>query len=211
MSVSEAAAGEQAGDGAELDGEARRRARALVAAVADGLGEQGLDITGQEWEKACYLKASNAWGALGEATVGADGTFSWEYRPVDGGWGDAGQMAAMVGALLGTEWAGDPRPAVPGYPGQTVKGAVGLMARAAGLRARLGRVIPDDQFLEVSAEVEITDPERPERGRVWVTDNVVRWECRLADGAGAGLQPAEVVMVIGRSVPQLRVLNGLAG
>jgi hypothetical protein len=79
-----------------------------------------------------------------------------------------------------------------------------------GLRAHLADVITDPEFLEVSANVEITNPVRPERGAALVRDNVLRWECRIArPGSGTpGLDAAEITETIGRSVPQLRVFNG---
>jgi hypothetical protein len=176
-----------------------------VHAVADGLTGQGLDILGQEWEEARYLKATNAWGARGEATVGANGVFTWEYYAAGRRWDDPAQIADMALILLGADPPADGWSAErPRYPGQSFRSAVGMIARCHGLQARLD-VLADPVFLEVSADVEITNPSRPERGAVRVRDGALRWECRLA-GAG-GLDVAEITETIGRSVPQLRMLD----
>lgn len=196
------------------DKRTRRRAWAAMHAVADGLTDQGLDILGQEWEEAFRLKATNAWGALCEATIGPGQLFRWEYRSADGCWTDPVQIAAMAMILLGadnaTEACGEPS---RGYPGQTFKSAVGLTARAHGMHAKLAHVTRDDELLEIGAEVEITHPARPGRGRVLASDTAICWECTFAGpGTGdTGLDAAEIVETVGRSVPQLRVMNtGLA-
>jgi hypothetical protein len=176
-----------------FDGEAHRRAREAMHAIADGLTDQGLDILGQEWDEAHYLKATNAWGALCDATVGAEGTFAWDYRSAGATWTDPAQITAMT--LLAADGAAATLPPLR-FPGQTLKSAVGLTARARGLHARLADVIADPEFLEVSADVEITNPARPERGAVRVRDNVLRWECKLAcpgaDPTGLKMTAGEV-------------------
>jgi hypothetical protein len=191
-----------------FDDEAHRRAREAMHAIADGLTDQGLDILGQEWDEAHYLKASNAWGARCDATVGANGTFTWDYRAAGAAWTDPAQITAMTMTLLAADSAAATLPPLQ-FPGQTLKSAVGLAARARGLIAHLADVIADPEFLELSADVEITNPARRERGAVRVRDNVLRWECKLAcPGAGpTGLDATEITETIGRSVPQLRVLN----
>jgi len=192
-----------------FDDEARRRARDTMHAVADGLTDQGLDILGQEWDEAHYLKATNAWGALCEATIGANGTFTWDYRTAGATWTDPAQITTIAMTLLAADTPDDAPSSPLRFPGQTLKSAVGLAARARGLHARLADVIADPEFLEVSADVEITNPARPERGATRVRDNILRWECKLVcPGAGTtGLDAAEITEAIGRSVPQLRVLN----
>ena len=192
------------------DDEAHRRAFAAMHAVADGLAGQGLDILGQEWAEAHYLKATNAWGALCEATIGADGTFTWEYRPAGAAWDEPAQIAGMALILLGADTAAaEPAEPPARYPGQTLRGAAGLMARARGMRARLTQVFSHDDFLEISADLEITNPARPERGRVLYNGSSVRWEGRLAspDAGSPGLEAAEITKTIGCSVPQLQVIN----
>jgi hypothetical protein len=189
--------------------EAHRRAREAMHAVADGLTDQGLDILGQEWDEAHYLKATNAWGARCEATIGANGTFTWDYRAAGAPWTDPAQITAMTMTLLAADSTDDSAPSALRFPGQSLKSAVGLAARARGLRARLTDVIADPEFLEVSADVEITNPGRPERGAVRVRGNALSWECRLAcpDSDTPGLDAPAITEAIGRSVPQLRVIN----
>lgn len=189
---------------------AQHRTRATMHVVADGLADQGLDILGQEWEEALYLKATNAWGALCEATVGPNDLFRWEYRSVDSNWTDPVQIAAMTMILLDADHAAQAcnAPSLR-YPGQTFKSAVGLIARAHGMHARFADVTRDDDLLEITAEVEITNPSRPGRGRVLATDSAICWECKFAgpNTSDAGLDATEIVETIGRSVPQLKVVN----
>jgi hypothetical protein len=154
------------------------------------------------------LKATNAWGALCEATISADGAFAWDYRAIDGAWTDPAPITAMTLALLDACQPGSGAAPLR-YPGQTFKSAVGLAARACGMSASLARVLKSPAFLEISADVEITNPARPERGAVRVSDTALRWECRIADPgtAAAGLDVQEITETIGRSVPQLTVLD----
>ncbi|MGH3404042.1 MAG: hypothetical protein ACRDRJ_16295 [Streptosporangiaceae bacterium] len=192
------------------DKQARYQTWAAMQTLADGLTDQGLDILGQEREEDFCLKATNAWGALCEATVGPGQLFRWEYRSADGGWTDPAQIAAMAMILLGADDAADARDAPSRrYPGQTFKSAVGLTAREHGMQAKLANVIRDDELLEVGAEVEITDPARLDRGRVLASDTAICWECTFVspNTGGNGLDVAEVVEAIGRSVPQLKVMN----
>ncbi|MGO9081055.1 MAG: hypothetical protein ACLQDY_18785 [Streptosporangiaceae bacterium] len=189
---------------------AHHGAWAAMHVVADGLTGQGLDILGQEWEEAFYLKATNAWGALCEATVGPNELFRWEYRSADGGWTDPAQIAVMTMILLGADNAAEAcnAPSLR-YPAQSFKSAVGLTARAHGMHARLAHVIRDDEFLEISAEVEITNPSQPGRGRVLARNSAICWECTFAqpNTGDAGLDATEIVETIGRSVPQLKVVS----
>lgn len=192
------------------DDMAHQRAFATMHAVADGLADQGLDVLGQEWDEAHYLKATNAWGALCEATVGADGVFTWEYRPVDAIWEGPEDIVRMALTLLGADAAaGERGQQLARYPGQTLRGAVGLTARARGMQAELTQVFGHPDFLEVNADLKIINPARPERGSVFFNGSAVRWECRLA-GSGTetpGLEVAEITKTIGSSVPQLQVIN----
>jgi hypothetical protein len=64
-------------------------------------------------------------------------------------------------------------------------------------------VVPDESACEVHAEVEITHPDRPERGTVWVSDEgMIRWECRVSQpgGPGGGVGPLEAAETIARSL-----------
>jgi hypothetical protein len=188
-----------------FDDEAHRRAREAMHAIADRLTDQGLNILGQEWDEAHYLKATNAWGVMCDATIGANGTFTWDYR-ADATWTDPAQITAVAMTLLAADSPDAAAPWALRFPGQTFKSAVGLAARARGLHARLAEVIADPDLLEVSADVE---PPGPKRGAVRVRYNVLRWECKLActDADTTGLDVTEITEAIGWSVPRLQVLN----
>jgi len=179
----------------------------VMNAVADGLAGHGLDILGPAWEETHHFKVTNVQGALCEVIVGENGSVSWEYRQVHGYRADPAHVTAMVLGFLGaggTEHHGT----LPGrYTGLTLKGAVGLAARERGMRARLGRVARDEAACEISAEVEVTNPARGNRGKVWVTDEgAVCWECRFSDPARGiqGIDPGEIARTIARSLPGIR-------
>jgi hypothetical protein len=185
------------------------RAAAAMREIADRLTEEGMDIHGQVWKEVHYLKAANVWGALCEATVGANGMFAWEYRPLDGAWDDPEQAAAMAGRLLGADEGGGAAAPVIRYPGQAAMAAAGLRARGQGLRARLAELYENDDLLEVAFAIEITNPARPERGRVLIGNGAVTWECRMAGYGkdGGGLSNAEISGIVGASVPQLAAIS----
>lgn len=113
-----------------------------------------------------------------------DGFSRWEYRPGTGA--DSERMADRVMRLLaGTSSA------VPGAPparpatGTGLKGLVGRRLRAQGLAVSL-EVYEGHVALDVAAEVSVTNPGRPERGRVLISDDGwLLWECGYEAGAAA--------------------------
>jgi hypothetical protein len=177
----------------------------VMNAVADGLADHGLDVLGPAWEETHCFKITNVLGALCEVVIGENGWVCWEYRQVHGYRADPTQVTAMVLEFLGASGA-EHRGTPPGRnTGLTLKGAVGLALRERGMQARLGRVARDESACEVYAEVEVTNPARHDRGRVWVTDEgVVRWECRFSDPARdiQGIDPEEISATIARSFPE---------
>lgn len=177
----------------------------VMNALADGLSGHGLEIMGPAWGTH-YFKVANVQGALCEVIISESGSVSWECRQVHGYRSDPAHVTALVLGFLGaggTEHRGTP----PGrYTGLTLKGAVGLAARERGMHARPGHVARDESVCDVYAEVEVTNPGRNDRGKVWVTDEgVVRWECRFSDPAQGiqGIDPGEMTRTIARSLPRV--------
>jgi hypothetical protein len=169
--------------------EPEQGARAVLDAVADRLTDHGLDILGPPWDEPYRFRVPNVRGALCEVTVRENGTLAWEYRPFHGSRSDPAQLAAIAAAVLG---AGAAASLPSRSAGLTLKGVIALALRERGLSARLASVVPDEAACEVYAEVEITNPARPGRGAVRVSDDgMVLWECP-ADGTGA-LEFAEAI------------------
>jgi hypothetical protein len=168
--------------------------------VADRLTDHDLDILGPAWGEAHTFRVSNVRRALCEITVRDCGSLAWEYRPFRGYLTDPAHLtgiaaeALAAGAAAGTADGAGPRTAAARTAGLTLKGAVGLALRERGLHARLGHVMPDEAACEVNAEVEITNPARPDRGAVWVSDDgMLRWECRVGgDRSPGGVEPGGV-------------------
>jgi len=175
----------------------------IMHAVADGLTEHGLDIRGPAWEETHVFKVTNVLGALCEISVSESGSVILEYRPVWDSRADPECITAMVLELLGAGVRQGARPA-GGYRGRTLMGTVGTAARQRGMNARLRHVGQDDSSCEVYAEVEVTNPARPDLGTACVTDdNAVLWECHFSAAAQGfrGIGSQEIAETIARSLP----------
>jgi hypothetical protein len=176
----------------------------LLHAVADGLGDHGVDIRGPAWESTHHFKATNVLGARCEFIVHEDGSVIWDYCPIWDCRKEPAQVTAMVLGLLGVSATADGAMPAGGYPGRTLMGAVGRAARLCGMTTRLDVVGGDDTDCEVLSEVQVTNPSRPGQGAVYVTsDDTVRWECGFTDyGRGVlALTAEEITATIARSLP----------
>jgi hypothetical protein len=152
--------------------------------VADGLTSHALDVSGPEWDGSQYLKITNVRGVLCEVTMREDGSVEWEYLLPHDSQADPAHLTDVVRSVLGEDVTRD-RSVLPVRPRSlTLKGMVGWACQQRGLCASLEVVYIDPAFFEVYSEVEVTNPARPARGRVRVSDEpAVRWGCRIADPA----------------------------
>jgi len=176
----------------------------LLHAVADGLGDHGVDIRGPAWESSHHFKATNVLGALCEFVIHEDGSVVWDYCPIWDCRKEPAQITAMVLELLGVRGGADGATPAGGYLGRTLMGAVGRAARLCGMNTTLSIVGTDHTDCEVLAEVKVTNPVRPRHGAVYVTsDDAIRWECGFSDsGRGVlALTPEEITETIARSLP----------
>jgi hypothetical protein len=169
--------------------------------LADGLTAHGFDVGGPAWDRTRRLEISNVRGALCEVSLRDDGHMSWEYRPCQGTHLDPSHAADMAMGILGAEE--HHRGGYARYPGLTFKGAVGRALAGRGMTVRLVTILRDDVSYDLYAEIEVTNPARPGRGRVRVTDHAtVRWECpyrtqaTLAGPSAAALHPGDIADVI---------------
>jgi hypothetical protein len=173
--------------------------------LADRLTGRGFDVGGSAWDHTRRLQISNVRGALCEVSLRDDGHMSWEYRPCRGTHLDPAHVADMVMGILGAE--DEQRGAYARHPGLTFKGVVGRALAGCGMTVRLVTILRDDVSYDLYAEIEVTNPARPGRGRVRVTDHAtVRWECpyRIPAAApdAAALNLGDIVDIIAAVLAQ---------
>jgi hypothetical protein len=164
---------------------------AALRVAAEILGASGFGTRRADGEASRTLIVTGLRDTACEVTDD-DGLFRWEYHPGTGA--DPDQMAGRVMRLLtGTS------PAAPGArlarpaPRTGLKGLVGRRLREQGLAVSL-EVYEDHVTLDVAAEVSVTNPGRPERGRVLISDE--GWlllECGYEAGAGTAAVIAAVL------------------
>jgi hypothetical protein len=143
--------------------------------MAKLLAERGFDIRGPEHEESRRLTITNARSARCEIGIHDDQGIVWEYFPWSGSDTEPDEISCMVLRILGAD---KNQPAsLDTRPVTTLKGAVARRTNARGLKADLD-VYEDRELYDVVAEVVLTNPAKPERGVVRVTDDgVIFWEC----------------------------------
>lgn len=152
--------------------------KAPVDVVAEVLIAHGFDVRGPEWEDSRRLKVMGLHDATCEITVQDSGFVTWEYGPssVDGTEPD--KIASRVMRLLtgaSAELSPCRRPRAASAAG--LKSLVGCRLKALGMAVCLD-VYEDHDTYEVVAEIIVTNPARPERGQVRVSDDgALMWEC----------------------------------
>lgn len=166
--------------------------------VADGLADEGFDVRDPIAENSQFLKVTNARHAYCEIIISEKDAVSWEYRCFDGGIGPE-QITGMVLAILGAGAASGDHASLPLRPASTLKEAVGGALRERGMRVGTWVLDPDESS-EGYAEIRTSNPAKPDRGSVHVSDEgMILWECRvrgLAVGDDHGMSPGEVAQAI---------------
>jgi hypothetical protein len=186
--------------------EAEAAAVGTMHVIAEELRGLDLNIFNPEWDQTHFLKIENLYGALCEITIDASGRVAWEYRQVHGYHSGPAELAGMVLELLGGSSSEAPATSPGRHAGLTLGAAAGMALRACGMKVRLGTVGRNESMLGVYADVEVTNPARPDRGRVQVSDDgVIRWECRFSDPArdAKGIEPGEIARTLARSLPRV--------
>jgi len=151
-----------------------------MRAVAEKLAAHGFGVRSPEWEESRRLTITNAESARCELTVEDGGSVRWDYRPRGGRATDPAEMTALVTRVLGAIDTGG-EAGTRARPGVSLKGVVGGALDARGLKVGMA-VYEDPVFYDVSAEIVVTNPARPERGQVRVSDDGdVTWECCYYD------------------------------
>jgi len=159
---------------------------AAMHVVAAKLASHGFDFHGPDWEEGRRLTVTNLRDTTCEITVEDHGLVVWEYWPEAGNNADPEKITSLVMRLLsddGVDPAG--RRLERTTPTSCLKGLVGCELKGRGLAVCLD-VYEDHVAYEVAAEIVVTNPVRPERGQVRVTDDgALMWECGCWDGAGS--------------------------
>jgi hypothetical protein len=171
--------------------------------IAEGLSAQEFTVHDPAAEDECFLRVMNARAAFSQLLISQAGQVTWDYLPFPGREADPAQMAGMILGLLGGE------PAVAsvapgGSLGQALKDSVDSALRGSGMRVT--RCAPlRDEFGELCADMSITNPGRPARGTVTLTDEgMIIWECRLASAGSAGVSAQEVSAIVGRVLSRVQ-------
>lgn len=166
--------------------------------IADSLNEQDFSVQDPAEEGDRLLRVVNARQAYSQVIISDTGVVTWEYIPFDGRRADPGQLVYMILGILngepGTVLAAPRRSAGP-----TLRGMVGRTLRNCGMQVGLRNPPYNDLFCEVFADLVITSPSRPERGKVILTDEgMITWQCLLASGGSQGLSARDIPAIIGQ-------------
>jgi hypothetical protein len=157
--------------------DAGREAGAPMRVMAEMLAERGFDVYGPEREESWLLTIVNAIQARCEIGVEDSGRVFWRYFPWAGADTEPAEISGMVLRMLGAYTGDSAEQYAHLHRGATLKGAVAREIQARGLDADM-EVYEDELFYDVDAEVILTNPAKPERGRVRVTDDgAILWEC----------------------------------
>ena len=149
---------------------------AAMRAVARKLAAHGFDVREPEWSAGRRLIVTNLPGTTCDVTVDDGGGVTWEYwRRADKG-ADPDRLAGLVEWLLAPERAARPRRTARRVVTAELQRIVGRALRARSLEVNLD-VCTDDHELLVVADIVVTNPAHPERGRVLVGDEAgLIWE-----------------------------------
>jgi hypothetical protein len=161
------------------DGAAVREAEpgAAMRMVAAKLAAHGYDVCEPEWPDSRRLMVTNLPGTTCDVTVDDSGGVTWEYWRHVGEGADPDRLAGLVAWLLAPDEGADrPRRAARRVVTAELPRIVGRALKARGLEVSLD-ICADDHELLVVADVVVTNPAHPERGRVLVGDEAgLTWE-----------------------------------
>jgi hypothetical protein len=147
-----------------------------MRAVAERLAECGLTVHGTEWEDSRLLKVTSTRGARCLVNVEDGYSATCEYIAVRSESVKPAQTARVVARMLGADYT-DPEKYAVLHQGVTPAGAVGRDMKARGFTVDMD-VIEDREIYRAFADVVITSPGKPERGKVHIGDDSwVYWEC----------------------------------
>jgi hypothetical protein len=155
--------------------------RELMRIVADHLTAHGFAVRDPVRDDCRRLAITSMRGMNCTVSVHDDGYIEWEYWPQEGHAADP-DPAAITGLVMhvltgdsGTCPHGDAHRSLPDVP---LKGVIGHELNAAGLD--VGLVVYEDMVAyDVTADIVVTNPGKPGRGVVYVSDTgALAWERR---------------------------------
>jgi hypothetical protein len=173
-----------------------------MRAVKNRLAAYGFDVDGPESEAGRCLTITGLSRTTCDITVEDNGLVTWEYLP--GGSADPDMVAGRVVHLLTGRPPLPLRRRDPGPEPRTgLKGLVGRRLVARGMAVRL-EIFEDQVSFEVSAEISVTNPRCPERGRVHVADDgALMWECDSGEhGVDAGAMVGVIAAIVSADIGQ---------
>ncbi len=155
--------------------------------ITNQLIVHGFGAQGRLWDGTCTLTIIGVQQARSCLTIDDHGGLRWEYEPRPGPRTSPAALTRIVLHVLGTAPA-DGQPLDDStYPAFLLKGAVGRLAQANGLTVEL-LTYQDLESFDVVGEINVTNPERPERGEVRITDDgFLAWHCQAQQAFTGGL------------------------
>lgn len=147
-----------------------------IRAMARMLAERGFDICLPHRAISFCLTVAGAKGGRCQIDIDDNDRLGWEYISGRGDAAEPAEIAEVVLRLLCKDNPGSDGSYEHLHKAATLKGAVGREMQARGLAVKLN-TYEDDVYFDACADVEITNPARPERGLVFVADDgIVKWE-----------------------------------
>jgi hypothetical protein len=180
-----------------------------MRAIAEGLTERGLTVRTTQFEDSRLMKVTGTGKAACRVIVAEDCYFTCEYITRRSRRTGPAGTARIVARMLGTGYT-SPQQYAHLHHGATPAGAVGREMKARGMTVTLS-VTEDDEIYRVYADIVITNPAQPERGKVHLEDNSwVYWECYGDEIAGGPAELARTVADILTRPTALTVRDRLA-
>jgi len=173
-----------------------------MRAVKNRLAAYGFDVDGPESQAGRCLTITGLSDTTCDITVEDSGLVTWEYLP--GGSASPDMVAGRVLHLLTGRPPLPCRRRDPGPEPRTgLKGLVGRRLVARGMAVRL-EIFDDQVSFEVSAEISVTNPRCPERGRVHVADDgALMWECDCGEhGIGTEATAGAIAAIVSADIEQ---------
>jgi hypothetical protein len=175
---------------------------AAIEAVGDGLNAQGLDVRTFASDNCRHLKVDNVRSTVADLFIYPKGTVNWDYHSFDGTTHDPSRVTTITLAILADPGTPDSATVVR-YPQMSFLGSVGRATIERGLSATFSSRDPDNARFKIHDEVAITNPARPRRGTVQVTnDGALWWTCQLRSQPHSqdGLDLVEITNSIARAL-----------
>ncbi len=175
----------------------------LMRAVSAELATRGFHVREPDAKGSRRLAITNLKDVRCEIRVEDDGYIECDYGPQADRSIEAAKIMSLVTSVLDAN--GQSSQAIAGthsVPDLPLRGTVGRALTAIGLAVHMA-VYEDEDFYDVTAQLVVTNPNRRECGKVWVSDDgVVNWECDYWAESGYDVAriAAEVVTVLVRAI-----------